>query len=322
MKPPCFPIFASFLLAAIPAAAQTNIFPASGNVGIGTTTPGTNLEVVGAVRTSGTNPTISIHGSGFDILQWCNTGDPTDQKYTEFIEQSGAFTGRFVNDAYSLSSNWLYVTRASGSYPAQSVCFPNGNVGIGTTTPQQKLQVSGTGRFGTDANGYVDIYSTATEGGTINLRGCNGSNMYLEGDNGFFRILNSNFSAQLFRVDQNGNVYIPGNVGIGTMNPTYPLSVNGTIEAKEVIVQTGWSDFVFSPSYRLAPLSEVETVIKAAGHLPGIPSQAEVSAKGVNVGDMQAKLLEKVEELTLYVIAQDKRIQKIEEENRSLRSSR
>jgi hypothetical protein len=70
-----------------------------------------------------------------------------------------------------------------------------------------------------------------------------------------------------------------GNVGIGTVAPQYPLSVNGTIQAKEVIVNTGWSDYVFDPGYRLKPLCEV-----AAYHLPGIPSTKEVEEKGDSGG--------------------------------------
>lgn len=82
---------------------------------------------------------------------------------------------------------------------------------------------------------------------------------------------------------------------------------------------TGWSDYVFAEDYRLAPLSEIEAHIKEKKHLPGIPSAAEVADRGVNVGDMQARLLAKIEELTLHQIAQDKRIAALERENASLR---
>lgn len=98
-----------------------------------------------------------------------------------------------------------------------------------------------------------------------------------------------------------------GNVGIGTTSTTYKLAVSGTIRAKEIIVDTGWSDYVFDPAYRLAPLSEVETHIKETKHLPGIPSAQDVAEHGVSMGEMQSKLLAKVEELTLHLIAQEKR---------------
>ena len=104
-----------------------------------------------------------------------------------------------------------------------------------------------------------------------------------------------------------------GNVGIGTNIPQYKLAVNGTIGAKDVIVtNTGWADYVFRPGYRLRPLSEVGAYIQAHRRLPDIPSEAEVKEKGVSVGEMQAKLLAKIEELTLHMIQQEK-------ENRELR---
>jgi len=98
-----------------------------------------------------------------------------------------------------------------------------------------------------------------------------------------------------------------GNVGIGCTNPQNKLDVNGTIRAKEVkVTLDGWSDFVFAPTYKLKPLTEVEKYIKTNGHLENIPSAKEVKENGVIVGDMQAKLLEQVEQLTLYSIEQEK----------------
>jgi len=94
-----------------------------------------------------------------------------------------------------------------------------------------------------------------------------------------------------------------GSIGIGTASPQYPLSVNGTIQAKEVRVETGWADYVFDRAYRLAPLRDVGDYIDANHHLPDIPSAAEVEEKGVSVGEMQSKLLAKIEELTLHAIA-------------------
>ncbi len=95
-----------------------------------------------------------------------------------------------------------------------------------------------------------------------------------------------------------------GNVGIGTTNPgTYKLAVNGTIKTKEVVVEsTGWSDFVFKDNYPLISLDQLEKYIKINKHLPQIPSAEEVAEKGVSVGDMQSRLLQKIEELTLYMI--------------------
>ena len=109
--------------------------------------------------------------------------------------------------------------------------------------------------------------------------------------------------------------YNNGNVGIGTTNTfRYKLAVNGTIGAKEVIVETTstWSDFVFEPTYKLMPLKELNTYIQENKHLPEIPTTAEVKEKGISIGEMNSKLLQKIEELTLYIIEQEKRIQKLE----------
>jgi hypothetical protein len=84
------------------------------------------------------------------------------------------------------------------------------------------------------------------------------------------------------------------------------LSMYGKIVAKEIVVipegDPNWSDFVFDSDYELIPLDELEKEIKANKHLPGIPSAEEIKEKGQNVSQIQAKLLQKIEELTLYVI--------------------
>ncbi len=185
-----------------------------------------------------------------------------------------------------------------------------GNVGIGTATPEQRLQVVG-GRFQVNTAAPWDNFQIYTDGY------CS----YLEanGDEGGLWI----------RSNTGQKVIIPdANLGIGTTNPTHKLAVNGTIKAKEVIVETtGWSDYVFADNYALAPLSQVEAHIKANKHLPGIPSAAQVAEQGVSVGDMQARLLAKIEELTLHQIAQEKRlsaqdarISNIEAENTRLKA--
>ena len=104
-----------------------------------------------------------------------------------------------------------------------------------------------------------------------------------------------------------------GNFGIGTNTPgSYRLAVKGKIRAEEVKVETGWADYVFEDDYNLPTLKEVEDHIKNQGHLINIPSAKEVEANGIYLGEMNKLLLEKIEELTLYIIDQDKKQKKLE----------
>ena len=113
---------------------------------------------------------------------------------------------------------------------------------------------------------------------------------------------------------------ITGNIGIGTNNPQSTLDIRGKIIANEVEIKvyTG-ADFVFEPDYILKPLNEVESFIKENKHLPDIPSEKEVIKNGISVGEMQAKLLQKIEELTLYVIDLKKENESIKQELKGLR---
>ena len=99
-------------------------------------------------------------------------------------------------------------------------------------------------------------------------------------------------------------------IGGGTQGSRH-LSVNGSICAKEIKVETDWADYVFDSDYKLRSLSEVKQHIAENKHLPGIPTEAEVTETGMNLGEMQVKLLQKIEELTLYVIRQQEMIEKL-----------
>ena len=122
-----------------------------------------------------------------------------------------------------------------------------------------------------------------------------------------------NFTGSLYNDGEQFMTYKDGNVGIGTENPAEKLSVNGTIRAKKVIVNTDWSDFVFKNDYRLRPLEEVEKHIKEKGYLPDIPSESEVSKEGISLGEIDSKLLQKIEELTLYLIELKKENKELKE---------
>ena len=130
-------------------------------------------------------------------------------------------------------------------------------------------------------------------------------------------------NANLPTVDwQSNNFIASGNVGIGTqVNPAYRLAVAGNIVAEEVRValQGNWPDFVFETSYELPSLAAVEQHIKTNKHLMNIPSAHQVQQQGIALGDMDAKLLRKIEELTLYAIAQEKQIQQLKSQNEQLK---
>jgi len=94
-----------------------------------------------------------------------------------------------------------------------------------------------------------------------------------------------------------------GNIGLGTLIPREKLSVNGNIRAKEIKVEASpWPDYVFTKDYRLPTLQEIENHIREKGHLPGIPTAEEVKTNGIDLGEMNAKHLQKIEELTLHLI--------------------
>ncbi|EFK58568.1 hypothetical protein U0038_06455 [Sphingobacterium spiritivorum] len=102
--------------------------------------------------------------------------------------------------------------------------------------------------------------------------------------------------------------YFAGNIGIGKRDATEKLEVNGNIRAKEIKVETAnWPDYVFEEDYKLTPLAEVETFIKANKHLPEVPSAREIEEDGLSLGEMNKLMMKKIEELTLHLIEKEKR---------------
>jgi len=200
-----------------------------------------------------------------------------------------------------------------------------GKIGINVVIPTATLDVDGDAKISSSLNvlGEVAIpfskrigvlltdnfvYKNMTLGNyslgwfTDNdANGNNGSAMWMSGYNG----------VKLFtRGEPRLTVAADGNVGIGTIAPDQKLTVKGKIHAEEVIIDLDvpLADYVFHPDYSLMPLHKVEQFVKTNRHLPEIPSAAEVKENGLNMGEMQNKLLQKIEELTLYMIEQQKTI--------------
>jgi hypothetical protein len=199
----------------------------------------------------------------------------------------------------------------SGSGPVTTTC----NVGIGTTSPAYPLTA-------VEASGYLPAVDAIPSGSSTNRASIGlGVNSAITSGWIMGQDLADNGSKDLYWWSvwtSSAPLYISGSsgtqgyVGIGTTSPAHLLHVAGTIGAEEVIVSSNGADYVLDPGYRLKPLSEVSEYIKQNHHLPEIPPATEIQEKGVSVGEMQTKLLAKIEELTLHMI-------RAEEENRKLR---
>lgn len=207
---------------------------------------------------------------------------------------SGLTFERSGHDQYELKvagSKGLFITNLTDGRD-EMVFGGDGNIGIGTVNPLSPLHIFQTGpsalTFERSGHDKYGLNVAGTQGLYINNLTDGRTEMVFDGN---------------------------GNIGIGTSNPgSSKLAVNGKIRAKEIKVESsGWSDFVFYDNYKLKTLEKVEQHINEKGHLPEIPSEAEVIENGINLGEMNAKLLQKIEELTLYLIQQNKEIKELKE---------
>ena len=304
----------------------------AGNVGIGTTAVNSaKFTVNGTVGN-----TMALLGTKLHGVSLLN--DPGGIGFNNYY--SGGW--KTLNDGYGgyiTSDNTTgsmqfatapFGTKNSFTYPTvRMTILSSGYVGIGTTTPGSTLDVAGNQTLqgnlnftsGTQSIQFANPGSTPApmmymfQSGTINTNRMVIAHspsyptwgLQYTDANDQFDFLGAGTSRMTIQLGS-------GNVGIGVTAPVYKLEVCGTIRAKEVRVETGWCDYVFEKNYKLRSINELEQYINTNKHLPGIAPASEVEKDGLKVAEMNKAMMEKIEELTLYVIQLSKDNQKLQGE--------
>lgn len=266
-----------------------------------------------------------------------NNGVPLRRGISLDEDFGGVPNGRFnfwINAWQDAAFNFMsYVPSYMGS-PEERHCLmtilKNGNVGIGSSIPQRELEIKSSGHYfgntlpiientGTGAAGIEMIPGGGSKRWYIHATG---PDNYQGGNKLVFRTTDS---LDVMIVDESGNIGIGINPSVTNNPKNYRLAVNGTLGAKEIYVeinQTPWPDFVFNENYDLMALSELEAYLTENKHLPGIPSAGEINQNGISLGEMDAMMLKKIEELTLYIIEQNKTILSLQNEINELKDRR
>lgn len=280
----------------------------NGNIGIGTGTPSAKLQVDGTTS---------------NLMSLNSTNTESDILYT--VPSGSWQVGTNASGNGSNSNQFFIYDNSNASYPF-TVQKGTGKVGIGTNAPCEKLSVSGS----------VQIDATSQNNGTINnsikFGACGtgegiGSNRNPTTSVSATTSFGNNLefftnSIRRMMITNDGRVAI-GTVVPNKMNTAYKLWVNGGIQTTALSIKnyTVWPDYVFNESYQLKSLDELEDYIKENNHLPGIPSAKEINDEGIEIGAMQTKQMEKIEELTLYLIEMKKEIQSLKEEKATMKST-
>ena len=299
----------------------------NGNIGIGTGKPQTGIHLKGILGQ------LRIEGNE-NAIEFFN-----DTDYSGSISPNTNYVSSLVLAGLVLQSatNYPILFYTLGNKERMRIT-PTGEVGIGTTNPgTYKLWVNGAIRGNTaTVDGTVGIGTTSATsplsfsnviGKKISFFNVDANNDYGIGiQNNEMQFYSPVATKMTFGKGTSGSytanmTYYPssGQLGINCLPQSdYMLSVNGKIRAKEIRVNTNWSDYVFADDYQLRSLKEVELFIKDHKHLPGITDAATLEAEGLDISKMQAAMMAKIEELTLYLIEANKKIEKLEQQNATI----
>lgn len=276
-----------------------SIYYNGGNIGIGTSMPNNSLQII--TPPSNASPVIvneanGVGGMSLNAVSGYSglaLGARWDGNNWIAMNPTAAFFYKTPNLFAVYGNSGLSPNTTYSPTMRMGMDLSTGNLGIGSSSPTERLTV-------VDA-GNVNPFS-----GTLGVYAANLTQGVVVGYSGISKTTNNGQNSLSVDATATGNLLLQtqatGNVGIGTTNPQNKLSVNGTIQAKEVVVNANWSDSVFDSAYQLQPLDDLAKYIRQNHHLPEIPSQSEVEGKGVRVGDIESKLLAKIEELTLRII--------------------
>jgi hypothetical protein len=287
-----------------------------GRLGIGLTAPDAKLHVKGVAYFGNQNEDswhrVAVGGSGGN---YGSVG--YGYKYTLNSHEHVYSVSDYASQLRFDVGGFNFLTAPNGSTGAQvpfvsaMIIKQDGSVGVGTTSPQYKLHVTGTGFFQNRLTVQGDIPNDNNAAFWNNST--TGYGFYSQGGGGgryAFHFLNQTGSTIMYGKGD-------GNIGIGTTNPDAKLAVKGTIHAEEVKVDLSvpGPDYVFEKDYNLMSLEEIKAYIEKHKHLPEVPSAKEMETNGVNLSEMNMILLKKVEELTLHVIELKNENVQIKEEN-------
>ena len=283
-----------------------NTFPATGNVGIGTNAPSTTLQVV-SNNLQGISGTANNTGSGF----FGGNSLSVNQNAANTSGTGVQVLSAFLFDGHPAGSN--IITSTPG-------IFCTLHQASGTMT--EGRGVMGQILMGPTAGNMDHSMCFYANTGTINNAPTTGT---IGTGYGFYCApFSSNFINKygFYINDATANNYLAGTMSIGTTSTQgYSLAVNGKAIFTQAVVKlfANWPDYVFKTDYQLPSLGSLKTYIRTNGHLPEVPTAAEVSEKGIDLGANQALLLKKVEEMTLYIIHQDEKLSSQQEEIETLK---